>query len=135
MASLSIVDILKTDIAHVGDLVRNARGDLDKISGLANLKNALFHRLITQPGSLVHRPTYGCGLPGFQNGLSSFWIQQKLGSIIVEQFEQDPRVAKVTGVNIFAEDNTPRTTRISVFVVPVGYTETQMIFTPFGAGT
>ena len=42
----NITDALKTDIAHVGDLVRTPGGDLGYIAGLANLKNALFHRLI-----------------------------------------------------------------------------------------
>jgi len=134
MAFLSINDSLGTDIAHVGDLVRTSGADLGLISGLANLKNALFHRLITQPGTLVHRPNYGVGIPGYQNAPSSFSIQQRLAAKIVEQFEQDARVASVTNVLIGSDDGTPQTTRIAVFLIPVGYTEVQMTFTPFGAG-
>ena len=134
--TLSITDALKNDIAHVGDLTITAGRDLGQIAGLANLKNALFHRLLTVPGTLVHRPTYGVGIPAYQNAPSSFSIQQKLASLIQEQFEQDPRVDSVTSVNISNTDDQPQTTRIAVFVVPVGYTDAvQMICTPFGVGT
>lgn len=127
----SITESLGKSIAHVGDLKRTPNGDLGTIEGLANLKNALFHRLMTQPGSLVHRPTYGVGILAYQNAPNSFTIQRKLAALIQEQFLQDPRVKEVTSVRITSEDNTPQRTVIAVSVKPVGYEELEMLFRPF----
>jgi phage baseplate assembly protein W len=66
-----INDAMKTDIAFVGGYVRTQSGDLDRITGLANLKNALYHRLVTTPGTLVHRPEYGVGILNYQGAPSS----------------------------------------------------------------
>lgn len=122
------------DLAMVGDLVRAPTGDIATIQGLANYKNALFHRLITTPGSLVHRPGYGVGILEWQNSLSSFANQQALAQKITDQFMQDPRTESVTGVSIVTNDSDPRQTVVAVRVVPKGYTEQAMKFTPFIEG-
>lgn len=134
MANLSVNDALKTDISLMGDMRNTAGGDLQTVSGLANYKQALFHRLVTVPGSLAHRPTYGVGVGLFQNGISSFAKQQKLATRIIDQFKQDPRTASITSVSIEANDDQPDLTVIKVLVIPVGFTETQMTFTPFTPG-
>lgn len=131
----NITEALYTDLAHVsGDLVRDSRGDVGTISGLANLKNALFHRLMTMPGALTHRPLYGVGVKAYQNAPSSFSVQQRLAARIKEQFELDPRVQEVTGVLITAGDTNPSQFVVAVKVVPKGYTEQEMKFTPFNEG-
>jgi len=131
---MSLLDAFKKDIAHVGDLVKVPPGGLGTISGVANLKEALFHRLMTVPGTLVHRPTYGVGMPLFQNRLSSFAVQQRLSSLIQEQYKQDPRIEDVKSISIQAEDDTPQQTVISIVVQPVGYSEVTLKFTPFVGG-
>lgn len=126
---------LKNDIAHVGDLIKTAGGDLGQIEGLPNLKNALFHRLMTVPGTLVHRPTYGVGMPLYQNAPNSLTLQQEVAALIQEQFIQDPRVQAVSSVSITSEDGTPQLMKLSVSVIVVGYTDAQqMTFTPFAEG-
>lgn len=125
--------IYGTDIAHVGNFIRTPAGDLGTITGILNVKNALFHRLITVPGSLAHRPTYGVGLPLFLNGLSSFSKQQQLATRIQEQFSLDPRVAEVTSIGVDNDDTNPQQTVIRVFVRLVGYTDAvAMDFTAMG---
>lgn len=131
---MSTTDALKTDISHSGDMARNSSGDLATVSGLANYKLALFHRLVTIPGSLAHRPEYGVGVGLYQNGLSSFTKQQKLASKIIEQYKKDPRTQSITKVSILANDDDPQLTRIQVVVVPVGYTEQSIEYTPFNQG-
>ena len=133
---MNITQTLGTDIAHVnGDLVKAANGDQATISGLANLRAALFHRLMTVPGTLVHRPDYGCGVPSYQNAPNSFTVQQELAVIIQEQFMKDPRVQSVTSVAIDFSDQNPELSTISIFVIPVGYTDSQqMLYTPFAGG-
>jgi hypothetical protein len=123
---------LRKDIAHKSDFVKTASGDLDTISGLENIKMALFHRLITIPGSLVHRPNYGIGIQSFQNAINSLANQQKIAILIQEQFELDPDVDSVTGVEIQNADLTPEKIIILVKVKIRGYDEVEIEFTPFG---
>lgn len=127
----NIVQFLGKSIAHVGALMATSRGDLATIEGLANLKNALFHRLVTVPGTLVHRPTYGVGIKNYQNAPNSFSMQQALAAKIKEQFEQDPRVEEVTSVAIQADDDNPQMVVVAVSVKPIGYSEVSMTFKPF----
>lgn len=55
---------LGTDIsAPIGaSIVVTPNGDTPTLSGRANLAEALRRRMATEPGALVHRPAYGCGL-------------------------------------------------------------------------
>jgi phage baseplate assembly protein W len=132
---MNITEAFKTDIAHVGDLVRSASGGIGTISGLTNLKAALWHRLLTVPGTLVHRPTYGVGIMTYQNAPTSYSVQRKLASIIQEQFSNDERVEEVSSVRIVSDDSTPEQTVLSIFIKPVGYSEIEMTFSPFNGET
>lgn len=128
----NIVDAFYTDIAHTqGDFVKTSNGDLGTVSGLANYKLALFHRLITTPGDYVHRPTYGVGILRYQNGLSSFAKQQELATKIKEQFLLDPRTQSVSSVSIANSDENPQLTVVRVSVKPIGYSELALAFIPF----
>ena len=128
----SIEEIYGRDIAFKSDLVITPAGDIDTISGIDNVKEALFRRLITSKGSLVHRPDYGVGIKDFQNSPSTLFYQQQLAAKIKEQFELDPRVEKVVGVSIDFDDYSPQIVNIKVRVKLVGYGETAMNFIPFG---
>ena len=128
----SINDTLLKDIAFKSDFIKTATGDLDTVEGLANLKEALFRRLITVKGSLIHRPDYGVGIKLFQNGINNFENRRKIAGLIEEQFLQDTRVEKVLGVSIENNNSNPDLTKISVRVKVVGYGETGFDFIPFG---
>lgn len=125
-------EIMKVDMAFNGDLVKKSDGDLEGITGLSNFKQALFQRLITTPGTLVHRPTYGVGLKDFQNAPNTLANQRKIAARIKEQFELDPRVEEVLGVRVEVDDLTPWKLLIIVRVKPVGYDEVTAEFIPFG---
>lgn len=127
----NLVEIHGRDLAHVGDYVPTDSGDLDTVEGLENLKQALFQRLITVPGSLAHRPRYGVGVKKFLNSINSIANQRELFILIQEQFPQDPRVESVTGVLFTTTDQEPSKTQILVRVKPVGYDEVPMNFVPF----
>lgn len=129
----SITEVMGTDVMHRGDYVRASNGDRASITGLENLYQALFHRLITSPGSLVHRPTYGVGIKDYLNGPNSLAKQRELANRIDEQFRRDPRVAEVSGVLVSPDNKIPSMTYIVVRVKPVGYDELEMKFVPFGA--
>jgi hypothetical protein len=130
----SITELLGRDIVHKSDYVRAVAGDLDTVEGLTNYKLALFHRLITSPGSLIHRPNYGVGLKDFQNSPSTLGAQRQLAIRIKDQFELDPRTDEVLGVRYDVSDSEPEKTLIIVRVRPVGYDELEATFIPFGEG-
>ncbi len=131
---MALDDLLGTDIAHKSDLLVTPGGDLDTITGLANVKEALFRRLMTSPGTLAHRPNYGVGLKNYQNAPNSLSVQRELAGKIQEQFEQDPRVEGVLGVSVGYSDDNPGLVTLTVRVKIVGYSEQAMEFTPFGEG-
>ena len=124
----NIEEAMKSDVA----MFVTSSGDLGRITGLDNLRKALFRRLVTVPGSLVHRPDYGVGIKRYQNAPTTFSMQAKIASEIRAQFEKEPRIQSVTGISIVCADDAPRLEKISVVLTPVGYTEQVMTFTPFG---
>lgn len=123
---------LGKDIAFKSDFVLTASGDLDIIEGLDNLKESLFRRLMTSPGSVVHRPTYGIGIKNYQGALNSFSNQTKITNLIKQQFTEDPRIEQVLGVSFRSEDDKPDTLNILVRVSVKGYGEDLITFIPFG---
>ena len=127
-----IDEILLRDIAHKGDLQAAAHGDLQRISGLNNLKDALLRRLKTQKGTLVHRPDYGVSIKDFQNAPNTLANHQRMATRIKEQFEQDPRVASVVGVKIIVDKLRPEVITIFVRVIITGLKEIALDFKPFG---
>ena len=111
-----IDDNLLVDLDHSADFKKSPKGDLGLIKGKSNLRQALLHRLTTIKGSLAHRPTYGIGAQQFQGALSTVGQKRELALQIKEQFELEPRVTEVTGVNIIQDINNS-----SKFIVIVKY--------------
>lgn len=132
MANLE--ESLGKDICHISDLLKSSTGGLQSQIGLDNVQNALFHRLMTSPGSLIHRPTYGVGIKDYQNAPASLSIYRRLAQKIGEQFALDPRVNQVLGVSLDADDATPSRVVLTVRVDIMGYGETAIQYTPFSEG-
>jgi phage baseplate assembly protein W len=129
----SVDDFYGKDLAFKTDFVLTATGDIDTLTGLDNLKDALYRRLLTHPGSLVHRPDYGVGIKYFQNAVNSLSKKRDLAIKIKEQFERDPRVKEVKGVSVNSKsDLEPDTVIVSVSVESVGYGELKASFILFG---
>lgn len=132
MATLE--EVIGTDIAHKSDYLRSATGDLDTITGLENMKWALFHRMVTATGELLHRPGYGVGIQDFRNAPSTIETQRQIALRIKSQFELDPRVQSVNGVSFQSTDTEPEKLVIIVRVTIKGYDELTARFMPFGDG-
>lgn len=120
-----------TDIAFKADFITTASGDLDKVTGLANFKEAILRRLVTYPGSLIHRPTYGVGIQKYLGKLNSLSAKQSLAKNIQDQIQEDPRTEAVTGVQVIETDDNPYRLVIIVRVKPIGYDEVAISLTPF----
>jgi hypothetical protein len=129
----SLDEFFLTDIAHQSDLLQKTdSGDLEIVSGLDNVKEALFRRLATEPGTLVHRPDYGVGIKQFQNAPATLATKRSLALRITEQFSQDSRVEKVLGILITNDDYKSDNFNVLVRVKLIGYGEQSLSFTPFG---
>lgn len=128
----TIEELMQTDLAFGEDYSVTPTGDIDTIKGLANVKQALFHRLTTEQGSLIHRPTYGVGLKQYQNAPNTLASKRSLALKIQEQFLQDDRIEEVTGISINSDDLSPSKVVIVVRVKVKGYDEDKMTFIPFG---
>ena len=128
----TVEEALLTDLLHNDDLRATPSGDLETISGLLNLKQALFHRLITGPGALIHRPDYGVGIKNYQNAVNTIDTQRKLATTIVEQFSRESRINEVSGIRITNDDANPEVVVIYVRIKAAGYDEITLEFKPFG---
>lgn len=127
----TINEALKTDLAFTDDLKVTSSGDLDVISGLDNLREAVLRRMLTRPGSLVHRPDYGVGLVDFKGAPVTLTTKRQLATRIREQLTLDPRIDRVVSVSVSSEDATPETITIVVRAEVAGYGETELEYTPF----
>lgn len=107
-------------------------GDIQLITGIENLKQALFNRLVTVKGSLAHRPEYGVGVQLWQGSIGSIDKQRQLAVEIKKQFEKDPRVSKVTSVSIKPDESEPSMFIVQYKVEAVGIGELVADVNPFG---
>ena len=128
----TIADILGVDIDHSKDFFI-LDGDLLTIKGVGNLKRALLRRLVTYPGSLIHRPEYGVGIKDFMNAPNTLQTRRELAAKIGENFLRDERVESVLSVKIERNDLQPQLTKITVRVKLTGFSDAaDLRFIPFG---
>lgn len=93
-----IDDFYKIDLYHLEDFKAAPNGDFQTVKGINNLKQALFHRLITEKGSIVHRPNYGVGIKRYQGAIYSLSNQKSAASDIKQQFELEERIDELVSV-------------------------------------
>ena len=129
-----IDNFYKVDLLHNGDFKTAPNGDYALAKGIVNLKQALFNRLLTVKGSIVHRPDYGVGIKTFQGALSRISEQRKLANLIKEQFEQDERVDKLESIAVSKQD-TDGTFMITYKVSVSGGGLIEETVSPFGEVT
>lgn len=127
-----IDEVLKKDIALITDMQRAPDGDLQSITGLRNIKEALYRRLVATPGTLAHRPEYGVGVKQFLNSVNSLNNQRAFALKVKEQFEQDPRVDSVVGLRFEQDDVVPGKFTIFIKVKIAGFDEAALAFQVFG---
>lgn len=128
----NITEVLLTDIKHTRDFVRTSEGDLTLISGLDNLKEWVIRTIVTEPGTMVHRPSYGVGLQRFQNAPFTLAVQREIARRIDQVLRRDPRIAKINSVRFETNDTSPSDIVLRVNFDVTGYGETNVSFKPFG---
>lgn len=123
-------DFYLRDIKHREDFFRE-NGDLVLEDGLDNIKNQLLRRLVTVPGSIIHRPNYGVGISEYQNVTLTLGKKQSIASSIKNNLEQEPRVNEVKSVSFKSEDNKPDSFIVEVSIELVGYGEQTIQYKAF----
>lgn len=93
-----ITNFYKVGLLHNGDYRSAPNGDLALIKGKLNVRQRLFHRLITVQGSLAHRPKFGVGIKQYQNVTLTIDVQKKIALEMKSQFEQDEAVESFVSV-------------------------------------
>ena len=106
MALSKVEENFKEDLLFNNDLESSVQGDIAKTNSFPNLKQAVLRRLLTVPGSFAFRPSYGVGLPLFQNELSSIDNQRELMHRIVDNFKSEPRIIELTGLKVVPGEKT-----------------------------
>lgn len=95
-----IVDALGVDIALTshGQKTVAADGDVQTVSGIANLKQAIKFRINTVPGELGMHPGYGCMIQFYLGTAQSAAWADLVQSLIHDCLLQDPRINTVDSI-------------------------------------
>jgi len=109
-----------TDIEHKRDFRLTSSGDFATISGKANVTDAIFRRIVTMQGSIIHRPEYGVGIQSLQNTPNTIAVRLALAEDIRVQLTRDDRVAEVKEVTLLDDPNNPDQAKIRVRLDLVG---------------
>lgn len=126
--------LLKTDLKlERGDLDGAAGGDYRSVSLEENMKQAVFNRIITRRGTLLHRPDYGAGLLDFLNTPMTLQRKREMARAIKENVELDPRIQEVSTIAIQeATDGSGRVT-LEINYIIQGYGSVTNLFEGVGA--
>lgn len=117
-------ELFYVDIAHKSDYLENSTGDLDVIRGKENIKNHIFHTIVTEKGALIHRPDWGVGIKSFQNEPNSIANQLEIADRIKKDLEKDSRIEEVKEVSLLRDDEAYDMVRIRVVALLAGIGET-----------
>ena len=118
MAAIDV--ILLTDVAHNKD-IKTTPKDADTVSGVDNVREAVRRRIITRPGTLIHRPDYGANLLKYQGAPLTLSKKQEMANAIVENLKREDRVKEVTSISF--DESTDGITTVKVKYNIVGYGE------------
>lgn len=121
----------KIDLAFDGDFKSSSSGDLEQISGKDNLKQKIFNKLMTVPGTLLHRPDWGIGITQYQGSVSSIEKQREIALKIKEQLEEEDGILSVKSVSIKNNDPVTGAFEISLKIEAEGVGEIVIEAQPF----
>lgn len=99
-ADTSIDDVMLCDVHLVNGRLRidPATGDFAMVSGRENLKQALGHRMVTDPGELIYHPGYGCKLVR-RRGSKNTPVALLLGRMDVQDaLAQESRLKRINSI-------------------------------------
>lgn len=93
-------DIVPSEDSDIGS------ADIDTVSGLDNIKQALIYKLITPKGSLRGHPEYGSLLSYLLGNFSGNYLAEMIKVETIRTLLTDPRVSEVKFVTVSIKSNT-----------------------------
>lgn len=101
--SQSANEIYGTDLENdISGCLVVTDGDFSLISGLANLKQAIEHRILSDYESLIVHPQYGCGLLAIVGAKNTPAIRTLAKAALIDALNREPRLARVSSLNSFS---------------------------------
>lgn len=99
------------------------RRDFDLISGRGNLQQAVVMRLLTPRGDLAHlgHPEYGARVHELIGSGNTETSRNLLRLFILEALKREPRIDKVTRLDIVTSPGTRGTVDVTLAVLPVEF--------------
>jgi phage baseplate assembly protein W len=112
---------------HGFDLQWATNDDYQLIAGLGNLRQAIYHRLITNPGELFAHPDYGAGLEEYVSAPFDGVLKNEIMSRIKQQLLKEPRIFKINHIRLRTGDKDTQigTVIIDIGVTPIGSNDVQ----------
>lgn len=99
-ADVTVNDPFGTDVKLSRGRLVVADGNIDLVSGVDNLDQALGHVVVTEPGELIFHPRYGCGIRQFLGASNSRANALVSGALVKQALAADPRVSRVASATV-----------------------------------
>ena len=95
--------------------------DLQRLSGVENLQQALLLRFLTQRGDLAHlgHPTYGSRLHELVGELNTETVRNRAKLFALQALQEEPRLAAVASIVVATDRARPTVIEIKASVVTV----------------
>lgn len=88
------------DIGLWGGTLRIENGNVATVAGYDNLRQAMQHRIGTEPGEILRHPHYGCHVRAALGEKFNPVVRALAQAFAVEALEAEPRIARLTRVDI-----------------------------------
>lgn len=118
--------LLNDIVLPVDEVTVTSSGDWPTIAGRDNFREASLRRVVTQQGTMVHRPLYGGNL---LSGLERPATDEELTDREVEideNLRRDPRMGEIE-VSVAVDANVPNRVQVRVDVQPLRIDETETV--------
>jgi phage baseplate assembly protein W len=125
---------LKLRFSELGaDLTITRKGDLSTVSSEDNLAQAIIARLATEEGELydIGHPNYGSRLSEVIGEVNNEITRRKIKTVVQECLIQEPRIKRVTGINVLSDPLDHHRINIEITVLPQGTEGFLTIMFPF----
>lgn len=124
------INHLLIDLYHKGDFGVSNSGDIQRVKGLENIKQAVLHRLITPKGSLAHKPDYGIGIQRYKGVTLSLEVKRAI-ALDIKEIELDDRITELTQVSFYEDDSVAGGFYIYVIYNVIGIGSVEQEVNPF----
>ena len=112
-----------SDHQRRGVIAKTLIKDFDLLSGRQNLQQAVVMRLLTPRGELAHlgHPEYGARVHELIGSGNTETNRNLLKLFILEALKREPRIEKVTKLDIYISPGTRSTVDVTLNVLPVAF--------------